>query len=208
MVEIARAGAGGEYLGAARIDQIRWTADIRKIRPSLPYVHACGVRAWELGRDDRQALHHATRALHLSQDRGQQMPQADALNAVGWLSAKLGQYPEARNHCAQALTLYRRYDNREGEADTLDSLGYIAHHSGQHTQAVEHYRRAIALRRDLDNTYGQANTLDRLAETYRVIGRQREAHTTWQQALRLYQAQHRSHEADRVQQHIDTLAEP
>jgi Asp-tRNA(Asn)/Glu-tRNA(Gln) amidotransferase A subunit family amidase len=56
-------------------------------------------------------LHHATRSLQLCRAPGQQAGEADALNAVGFYAARLGQYDAARAYCQAALTRYRRHHN-------------------------------------------------------------------------------------------------
>jgi tetratricopeptide (TPR) repeat protein len=161
--------------------------------------------AWALQGDDQQALTHATRALHLYQTLNNPVWQAEALNAVGWYHARLDHYDEARTLCEQALTLHRMHRHRDAEADTLDTLGYITHHTGQHTQALAYYHQALTLFRDLGNSYQVASTLEDLGKAHAALGQHTDARRTWQQALNLYHAQHRTTDADRIQQQLDTL---
>jgi hypothetical protein len=39
---------------------------------------------------------------------------------MGWYSARLGRYSQARTHCEAAHALFHRYRHRDGEVDTLD----------------------------------------------------------------------------------------
>ncbi|MEU4805490.1 BTAD domain-containing putative transcriptional regulator [Actinosynnema sp. NPDC023587] len=143
---------------------------------------------------DRRALDHAGRALDLYRGLGLPALEALALNAVGWYLARLGDYDRARAHCAAALDRA----GREVDAAALDSLGYIAHHTGDHAAAVEHYRRALDLFREDGDVFSESGTLDRLGHPFRALGRPAEARRAWEDAARLYQAQHRADEVRRV----------
>jgi tetratricopeptide (TPR) repeat protein len=161
--------------------------------------------AWAQQGDDQQALTHATHALHLYQTLDNPVWEAEALNAVAWYHARLDHHDEARTLCEQALTLHRLHRHHDAEADTLDSLGYIAHHTGHHIQALDYYHQALTLFRDLGNAYQVASTLEDLGKAHAALGQHTHARRTWQQALDLYHAQHRTTDADRIQQQLDSL---
>jgi tetratricopeptide (TPR) repeat protein len=154
--------------------------------------------------DYRQALSHASRAQSLFHAVGDRVREADALNSAGSYYGRLGDLDRARASCAAALALHRRHGFREGEARALDSLGYIAHRAGQHARALGYYGRALALCRDLGDTYRQADTQASLASAHAARGQRDEARDAWQEAIALYLAQHRTTEAARVQQQLDT----
>ena len=125
------------------------------------HTHLDLCRLWE--RQDRsdRALDHAQQALTLYRATGHHSyGQADALNAVGWCFARLGDHTQALTHCQQALTLLQQAGYRDGEAATWDSLGYAHHHLGHHTQAVDCYQHALTLSRDLGDRYHAAGTPD------------------------------------------------
>jgi tetratricopeptide (TPR) repeat protein len=166
--------------------------------PGQIHAHRALTWTWSLHGDYHHAVEHANHALRLSGTVDNQIWHAIALNQVGWCHAQLGDHDQARTHCEAALTLYRRHHHRNGEADTLDSLGYIAHNTRRYTEALDHYRQALNLLRDLGNTYFEANTWERIGDTYAALGQQDHAQHAWRQALTLYQAQHRTTEADRI----------
>jgi tetratricopeptide (TPR) repeat protein len=172
---------------------------------SQAHTHRALARAWEQRKDNQQALHHATHALRLYQTLNTPLWEANALDLVGWYQARLGRYQQARTHCADALALYRKHYDRDGEATALDSLGYIAHHTTQHAQALDYYHQALTLFRDR-NTYHEANTLNHLGHTHAALGDHDQARHSWQQALQLYQVQHRTADIIRVQQQLDELS--
>jgi tetratricopeptide (TPR) repeat protein len=161
---------------------------------------------WEQRGDNRRALKHARRALDLCRSRDQpEDDEADALNAVGWYAAHLGEYDTARTHCQAALTLHRHHHDLHGQADTLDSLGYIEYRSGHHQNAINLYHHAHSLRRDHGYTYEIANTLDGLGHPYAALGEHEQARTVWQEAWQMYREQGRTTDAQRVQQQLANL---
>jgi tetratricopeptide (TPR) repeat protein len=159
--------------------------------------------AWERQEDDRQALHHATRAWELYCTLDQPVAEADALNAIGWHEARLGDCNAGRIHCQAALALHQHHHCLDGEAETLDSLAYIAHRTGQHRQAVHSYQQALTLYRALGNRYQSAHTLDRLGHSHIALGEHEHARVTWQEALQLYEHQGRDSDAARIQRQLD-----
>jgi DNA-binding SARP family transcriptional activator/Tfp pilus assembly protein PilF len=171
-------------------------------------IHRILARTWELQRDDRQALEHATHCLDLCRALGQPVREAQALNQTGWHLARLGDFDTARTHCEAALAIQRRHSDPVNEPATLDSLGYIADHSGHHQEAIEYYQQALALLTDVGHSFNTANTLDRLGQPHAALGEYEQARAVWRKALQLYRHQGRDQAADRVQRQLDTLPPP
>jgi tetratricopeptide (TPR) repeat protein len=129
--------------------------------------------------------------------------EADALNAVGWHTARLGDYDTARDHCQAALALHRRHHNTEGEAATLDTLGWIDHHTGHHHRAIARHREALTVFRALGDTAVAADVLDHLGHPHAALDQAAQAHAAWQEALELYQKLGRANDAERVRRQLD-----
>ncbi|HEX7307970.1 AfsR/SARP family transcriptional regulator [Lentzea sp.] len=167
---------------------------------TISQAHANMSLAQAHGGDDLLAAHQVATAA-LGQYRAGTEPhwEASALNQLGWISALLGWYDEARAHCVAALELHRRHGIRMGEAETLDSLGYIAHRAGRLSEAVGHYRAAVALFDELGHNNHLALTLERLGEAHAEAGERSEAEEAWHEAARLHRAHGRTAEADRVE---------
>jgi tetratricopeptide (TPR) repeat protein len=170
------------------------------------HVHLAYMRVCEQRGDYRQGLHHASRALALSRTLDQPIWgwEANALNAMGWFAAHLGDYETARTHCWAALALCQS-DSPHSRANYLDSLGYIEHRTGHHELAIERYQQALGLFRSLDSSYDCADTLDYLGHPHAALGQHERARTVWRQALELYQSQDRNEDAERVQRQLDAL---
>ncbi|MET7422959.1 BTAD domain-containing putative transcriptional regulator [Dactylosporangium sp. NPDC005555] len=154
--------------------------------------------AWEHAGDDRQALTHAEANLRIRATLAGPAREAEALNAVGWYHARVGQHEDADGYCRRALAICRAHGFLETEAYTRDSLGYIARHRGRPAEALRHYGGALELRRMLGDTYEEGDTLTHLGEVYVALGRPKDAATAWLAALALFESQGRTREAAAV----------
>jgi tetratricopeptide (TPR) repeat protein/DNA-binding XRE family transcriptional regulator len=201
----AFAEVGGHDESVSHLRQSLALAEEHHDHTNQAHTNRMLARAWGQRGEHGKALDHATRAHTLYRTLDNTVWEAEALNEMGWHAARLGDYEQARAHCEAALALHRLHDNPDGESYALDSLGYIAHHTGQHQQAVEHYQLALALLRDLGYTYEVANTLDGLGESQVALGRHDQASAVWREALRLFRAQQRHDDADRLQRQLDAL---
>ena len=121
---------------------------------------------------------------------------------TGWYLSLLGDYRKAGLQCAAALESARHHRQVEDEGLVLGIMGYIAHHTGEHTSAVEHLKQAGALLREVGNTYYEATVQDQLGQTYEALGDTESARNAWQQALQLYETQHRTVDAERIHRQL------
>jgi DNA-binding SARP family transcriptional activator/Tfp pilus assembly protein PilF len=169
------------------------------------HSHRLLATTWTMQGDHRQALEHAERALSLYRALDLPLRTAGVLNEVGWMHAHLGELDQARASCEAALALNRQLRFREAEAATLDSLGFIAFRASENAQAVDYYEQALALLRESGHSYHEAGVLDGLAAAYAADGQHDQARRAWHLALNLYQAQHRTADAARIQQQLDAL---
>jgi len=143
-----------------------------------------------------QAVVNAEAALELARVSGNQVWEADALNAAGMCHAELDHVEQAREYCEAGLALQRATENGEGEAETLDSLGYLEHRCGRYEAALDHYQQALGVYERLEFDYQRADTLQRIGETYAALGRSSDANVAWHQAIRMYETQNRTAAAD------------
>ena len=91
-----------------------------------------GDRVRAAGPRRRRARPRPARRCDLYRAAGHRAGQADALNAVGWYHAQLGDHEPALAYCQQALALHAG-DSATATArpHTWDSLGYAHHHLGR-----------------------------------------------------------------------------
>ncbi|HEX6469256.1 MAG TPA: tetratricopeptide repeat protein [Streptosporangiaceae bacterium] len=171
-------------------------------------AHTHRVFAWAWGEQEKtqSALDHAVRSLELFQALDNEEWEARGLNQTAWYSAQLSHYEVAGRYCEAALVLHRRHDNRNGEGLSLSIRAFLAWADGRNAAGLEYGQEALVLLRDIGNTYHAADVLRLLGHIHLTLGRHDQARTALQEARELYQAQHRTKNADRVQHELDELA--
>jgi len=199
----AHAQAGENSDALDHLHQARTMAEQAGDILSEGYTHFFSALAWDQRGDQRQALDHADHALRLFRTADHALWQANTLNAMGWLQIRLGRYTQARASCEAALALYRRHLPDHGSnAATLDNLGLIANRLRDHDQALDHYNQALALCRRQGDAFTEADILDHLADAHLALNHHGQARHAWKGAHKLYQAQYRLTDAQRVSQKI------
>lgn len=123
------------------------------------------------------------RAHTLYQSFGHRLGEAQALTAIGWSHARLGDHAQALACCRQALPLLDEFDDLEGQTYAWDTIAYAHHHLGNYSQAVTSYQRALALCRGFADRYLEADILNRLGDTHQAAYEPDAAHDAWQYAL-------------------------
>ncbi|MFJ9758348.1 BTAD domain-containing putative transcriptional regulator [Streptomyces sp. NPDC101149] len=143
----------------------------------------------------------------LYQSSGHRLGQAQALTAIGWSHARLGDYAQALICCREALPLLEEFDDREGQAYAWDSIAHARLHLGHHSQAVTGYQNALGLCRDLGDRPLEADVLNHLGDTHHAAHDRDAAHHTWQLALAIFTELDHS-QAGRIRAKLDALAHP
>ncbi|SEU27728.1 AfsR/SARP family transcriptional regulator [Nonomuraea wenchangensis] len=198
----AHAGAGQMDEATVHLDRAMELFEKAADRSWLAQVHHTIGWMWSVRGQPRRGLGHAQAALRLQREAGDPIWEANALSAVGWIRLQLGEYDAARDACEQALTLFRRHHDRGGEAATLDSLGKLAFHQGEYERALDHYGHCLDLRKGTGNAWQSADTMVGLGDAHHALGNDAEARAAWQDALALYDSQHRRAEAERVREKL------
>ncbi len=171
------------------------------------HAHYALAVNWERAGDLRRALEHARRARKLFTDLGLPLHEADALNAIGWYTAQLGDHDRGRRACEEAIALFHGHQDIDGLAGALSSLAGIAQLTGRHAEAAERYAEALVLFRGLGHTHEVANTLGSLGHSLVALGRRAEADQVWGEALEQYQAQVRLSDAEHLRRQLTRLME-
>ena len=95
------------------------------IRATIRQRGPCSRRAWRCWRE-------------IGNKRGI----ASALNDLGWMAWRQGDYAVARALSAESLALWQELGETQGIATALTNLGWIAHHQGDYTAAWSLFERA------------------------------------------------------------------
>lgn len=169
-------------------------------------AHIHRAFAWDLGRQRKfhLALEHASRARDIYRQLGHSVWEAQAVNDMAWLFARLGDHDQTRTHCQLALDLCS-HDDGYVRATVWENIGRLHHDNGNYQQAIEHYQQAVAALRRLGDTYDVADILDGMSHTYAALGQHDHARTVWREARQLYQEQGRDTDVVRVQRQLNDL---
>jgi DNA-binding SARP family transcriptional activator/Tfp pilus assembly protein PilF len=97
--------------------------------------------------------------------------QAEALNGLGIVHLRLGQYDAAIEYLRGALSLFGRAGNPLGQARALGNAGIAEELRGHHRVAAECQRRALELYREVGDRLGEARCIDNLGMLERRLGR-------------------------------------
>lgn len=176
--------------------------------PDQAFTHHALGWLWSLRGDNQRALRHAADALMRYRALGMQAGEGRELTVMSWYRALLGDYDRARAQGEAALALARRCQLFEDEALSTGVLGYIALHTAQHTRARSLLEESDTLLGKVGNTYYQATALDYLGRAHHALGNVEATDQVWQRALQLYRKQHRTTEADDLQERLTTLVRP
>ncbi|WP_216894055.1 ATP-binding protein [Nocardia alni] len=126
------------------------------------------------------------RAVDVAWDLGDRLGEAGALNNLGAVHRRAGDYDAAVGRLDAALVLYRRLGNRLGEANVLDNLGNVHEETGDYVESADLHQRALALYDTLGNRLGEANALNNLGIVHEETGDYVESADLHQRALALY----------------------
>ncbi|MGW1258622.1 AfsR/SARP family transcriptional regulator [Streptomyces sp. NPDC002513] len=206
---VARAHRRHGNLDGAR-SHLRHALDLFGRAGNMPgqadaYIDLARVQARQGPRAVPETLAHARQAHALYQATGHRLGQAQALTAIGWSHARLGDYGQALVCCQEALPLLEEFHDREGQAYAWDSIAYAQHHLGHCSQAVTCYQHALGLCRDLGDRYLEADILDRLGEAHHAAHDPEATHDAWQHALNILTELDHPH-ADRIRVKLSALS--
>jgi tetratricopeptide (TPR) repeat protein len=152
------------------------------------------------------AVGYALKSARLFRTLGMRNDEANALNAMGWHHAMLGDFESARELCGKALgMLTDGKDRRNVTSAVLHSLGYIAKKTGQYPEALGYLRRSIPVYHDIGDAFAEANAWDEIAGVHAAMADTSQAEHAWRNALAMFEAQNRAMDAERVMGRLNAL---
>jgi tetratricopeptide (TPR) repeat protein len=130
--------------------------------------------------DYDQAERHYQRALHVSEQVGDQAGMAPIYQRLGILAHQRGDYDQAERHYQRALHVSEQVGDQAGIAASYHNLGILAQHRGDYDQAERQYQRALDIKERLGD---QAS----MALSYHQLGVLAQDRGDYDQAERQYQ---------------------
>ena len=150
---------------------------------------SCIVRRYlETGGHYTDAVAIHSRARRAAGDVGDLAAEAQALNNLGLISTRMGQYQEAGHHLRQSMTLFHTAGDRSGAARALTNLGFAQWRQGRYAEAAFHHHQALALFRETGETASEAHGLNGLGLIEWQQGRYPQAAGHFRRALTLFRA--------------------
>jgi tetratricopeptide (TPR) repeat protein/transcriptional regulator with XRE-family HTH domain len=134
--------------------------------------------------DQAAALNQA--ALTIARQANGRADQASALEQLGILEWRTGDYPAAAASLQQALALFRDLGDQLGQASALHQLGAVQQLTGDYPAAAASHQQALALFRDIGHLAGQASALNDLGIVLRLTGDYPAAAASLQRSLALF----------------------
>jgi tetratricopeptide (TPR) repeat protein/DNA-binding SARP family transcriptional activator len=99
-------------------------------------------------------------ALHAAAEAHDRTAEAAALNNLGNVHFRWGNYDMAFKHHQQALALHRDIGDHAGEANTLNNLGLVYWRWGRYHEALDQYQSSLSLAVSTGDRVAEANALD------------------------------------------------
>ena len=111
---------------------------------------------------------------------------AAALDNIGFIHSKRGEYKESIRFYEQARLLRAKLDEPEAEATSLANIGSGHWNLGDYRTALDHYEKALFLRETVDNRAGVAETLTNIGSLHWNLGDYDAAVKNYDRALATY----------------------
>jgi len=132
------------------------------------------------------AITRHTAAIQAARDLGDRLGQAGALNDLGEIRQRIGDYPAAAQALEQALDSYRDLGDRLGQARALSCLGDVRQLTGDYPAAIRDLEQALGIYRDFGDRLGWADALRYLGDVRQLTGDYPAAIRDLEQALGIY----------------------
>ncbi len=119
-------------------------------------------------------------------------PQADerlrakALNGLGFMATRQGNYEEAQRALEDSLYLRQNANDQAGMAETLNNLAILANAQGQSEEARRLYQQSLDLWHDVGYKRGVAAALNNLGILFVNTGEYVQARSHFEQSLAIY----------------------
>lgn len=161
-------------------------------------VPADTTRVWLLNKlvgslreyDNRRALRYAQEARELAQVINYTSGLALALEHLGWINYRLGDYSAAFETSTEALRLAEELKDPAAVARCLNTIAAVNSEQGQFDLSISNFQKAYRVALQAGNAFLMARSLNNVAYTYFRTGRVDSAHHYAKQAL---EAGERSH---------------
>ena len=148
-----------------------------------------------LNNDPILAYSYVREALSLSRELGYRSGEARALNDIGVIYRKRGNYDKALEYYVDAYKIYNQLKEEDGLSMIYNNIGTIHSIKGNNEKALENFLSSYKLLQRTGNKERTIGSLNNIGNVYRQMGNLDEALKYYERALELYQQQGEKSEA-------------
>jgi LuxR family transcriptional regulator, maltose regulon positive regulatory protein len=130
-------------------------------------------------------LRHSA-AIAAARSLGDRLGQANALQDLGSVRRRTGDFPAAARDLEEALGIYRDLGDRLGQANALNCLGAVRNMTGDYPTAAVALAEALDIYRDVGDRGGEASTLRNLGAVQGLTCDFPAAVSTLEESLEIY----------------------
>ncbi|MDA1362258.1 BTAD domain-containing putative transcriptional regulator [Glycomyces luteolus] len=147
---------------------------------------------------DAEALGYARQGYQYFVEHGNPFWANRLQYAIGWHSARLGRFDEARR-CFEHVVRDAVPERRElAKANTGIGFGYVAHAEGRYSEAIGHFTEALAWYEANELEVSAAFTRENLGDSLAALGESMTARSEWAAVAAVYEAFGLDTEAARI----------
>jgi len=176
---------------ARRADQLRVLAQARENADELgepgprARAYACMAHTYAFTGEAAKAEEEAKAALALAREAKDRKWEGNALNLLGVLAFRRGEFPVAAERWREALVIRREIGDRRGEASSLQGLGGAMPMIGEGEKALDTLQEALAISKDIGDRRVECVILNNIAVSLDDSLRVEEALERFDQAIRI-----------------------
>jgi tetratricopeptide (TPR) repeat protein len=188
-IDLAEASAG-EWLGDYQREATAAARAAEKAKAQGARVLAARARLSEGGAlgdlgETSKAIAALQESRQIYSEVGDQQGVARALNNLGIIQRRQGNFGDAKKFLQQSLEISRQTGNKLGVLQALNNLGNVLSDQGDMTKTQEAYEQSLKLTREIGDKGLEAISLDNIAGLLTTQGKLTSARQMYEESLRL-----------------------
>lgn len=117
--------------------------------------------------NEEEKIEFAQKQLRLAQHKNQLLFQTDALEALGNISYRKGDYDNVLHYDTLRLAVMYKLDDKMGIAHSLNNIGITYRIRGDLAKAIDYYLKSLKIKEEIGDQRGVVKTLNNIGLIYR-----------------------------------------
>jgi serine phosphatase RsbU (regulator of sigma subunit) len=110
---------------------------------------------------------------------------ASALNGLGCVDLRRGDYSRSLNFFTRSLGMYEELKDKSGQASCLNNMGLISKYIGKNDKALEYYTRSLKLKEEIGDLTAICNSYNNIGLLYYETGEYQKSKPYYLRALEM-----------------------